>query len=220
MLIIKKPCFIWKTGILWLETVITTTVLPSTPPCYAFQCILARIQTCLTLFPQGRHYNWTSFALNSKKRSLLVWNVPSPLPSLTFKKAVDHTCFCFTWMRESHWREWHRMCYLLKSRGAAFLWQHSTRCYSHFAVFFQYQLFSETVRALYKGPTEVETWKGVRRRGQAQVSNSFSLSFELLRLIVSTGIWGYFCAVHYLCLEFIIHKGRFNLQNRQSGTCS
>lgn len=85
MLIIKKPCFIWKAGILWLETVITTTVLPSTPPCYAFQCILARIQTCLTLFPQGRHYNWTSFALNSKKRSILVWNVPSPLPSLTFK---------------------------------------------------------------------------------------------------------------------------------------
>lgn len=27
------------------------------------------------------------------------------------------------------------MCYMLRSCDAAFLWQHSTRCYSHFAVF-------------------------------------------------------------------------------------
>lgn len=60
--------------------------------------MLARIQTCLTLFPQGHHYYWTSFALNSERKktpSLLVRNIPLTPSPLIFKKAVDHTCSCF-----------------------------------------------------------------------------------------------------------------------------
>lgn len=68
------------------------TVLPSTPPCFAFQCMLARLQTCLTLFPQGRHYNRTSFTLNSeRKHPSWCQTLAHPSP-LIFKKAVDHTC--------------------------------------------------------------------------------------------------------------------------------
>lgn len=71
----------------------------------------------------------------TERPSLLCQKLPHPT-SLIFKKAVDHTCSRFhPWMWESQWREWHRMCYLLRSCDAAFLWQHSTRCYSHFAVF-------------------------------------------------------------------------------------
>lgn len=112
------------------------TVPPSTPPCFALQCMLARLQTRLTLPPQGRHYNRTSGALNSERsRPSRCQTLPHP-SLLIFKKAVDHTCSrsilgCGNYDEG----EWHRMCYLLRSCDAAFLWQHSTRCYSHFAVF-------------------------------------------------------------------------------------
>lgn len=68
------------------------TVLPSTPPCFAFQCMLARLQTCLKLIPQGRHFKRTSFTLNLE-RNHPSWCQTLPHPSpLIFKKAVDHTC--------------------------------------------------------------------------------------------------------------------------------
>lgn len=56
------------------------------------QCMLARFQTCLTLFSQGRHYNCTIFVQNSQS-SRPSWCQMRPHPSpLMFKKAVDHTC--------------------------------------------------------------------------------------------------------------------------------
>lgn len=53
--------------------------------------MLAMLQTCLTLFPQGRYHSRTGRILGIKKATVpLLLNTPSPFFS-TIRKAVDHT---------------------------------------------------------------------------------------------------------------------------------
>jgi len=55
------------------------------------------------------------------------------------------------------------MCYLLRSCDAAFLWQHSTRCYSHFAVFsFTARYSARQSGSCKKGPKGVNSGKEAR----------------------------------------------------------